>query len=251
MKTEHIPPSVTPLLECRSDLRQTLIRRPWPDALIPRQSNLMRLSCLGILDLRLDWHDLIVDPSFLLRPLGLLIRRSRKSILTFSGHVEIASNILARLAHGLQTILGLTLAHHQLLGELETQAAATSRHKLGSDGEADVDASKMDLVGNVLDGFEAGGTEAVDGGGGGSVGEAGCERGGTDEVRRAGVVDLHEVSLASGLTCLGEVGEWHGTVQGIRAVPRGGTFTYVTDTDVFDNLRVDLALVQHLHHNLI
>jgi hypothetical protein len=28
-------------------------------------------------------------------------------------------------------------------------------------------------------------------------------------------------------------------------------FTYVTDTDVFDNLRVDLALVQHLHHNLV
>jgi hypothetical protein len=179
----------------------------------------MHLSRLRILDLRLDWHNLIVDPSFLLRPFGLLIRPSCKSILTFSGYVEIASNILARLAHGLQTILGLTLAHHQLLGELETQTAAASRHKLGSDGKADVDAPKMDLVGNVLDGFEAGGTEAVDGRGGGSVWEAGCERGGTDEVRRAGVVDLYEVRLASGLTSSRGVGEWHETVQGTRAVP--------------------------------
>jgi len=48
----------------------------------------------------------------------------------------------------------------------------------------------MDLVSNVFDSLEAGGAEAVDGGGGGGVGKAGGKGCGTDVVGGAGVVDL-------------------------------------------------------------
>ena len=75
------------------------------------------------------------------------------------------------------------------------EATAAGGHGLGTHGDSDVDGSFADLVRDVLDGFEAGGAEAVYGGGAGGVGDSGCEGGGAELVRGAGVVDLEGVSI--------------------------------------------------------
>lgn len=45
------------------------------------------------------------------------------------------------------------------------EAVTTRRHGLGTDSDTNLDATHADLVGYILDGFEAGGAEAVNGGG--------------------------------------------------------------------------------------
>jgi hypothetical protein len=77
-----------------------------------------------------------------------------------------------------------------LLMEGFLEAITAFRHGLGADCEADLNATITDLVGDVLNGFETGGAEAVDGRGGGGVGEAGCEGCGADEVGGLAVADL-------------------------------------------------------------
>ena len=71
------------------------------------------------------------------------------------------------------------------------EAVAAGGHHFGADGDADVDVAERDLVGNVLGCFQARGAEAVDGGGGGGVGDAGSEGGGTDDVGGFAVIDLN------------------------------------------------------------
>jgi len=82
------------------------------------------------------------------------------------------------------------LALQQFFAEIETLAGGGRGHAFAADGEADVNAAEVDLVGDVLHGFETGGAEAVYGGGGGGVGEACGQGGGTDVVGGTGVVDL-------------------------------------------------------------
>lgn len=182
---------VTILLERWSDLAQTLIRRPRPDSLILRERNLLGLSTLRVLDLDLDRANLIIEPALLLRLLRLLVTPCSKLILCLSANVKVGADVLGRLAHGLQAVLCFAL--EQLFAEVKPLACGGRGHAFTADGEADVDAAKVDLVGNVLHGFEAGGAEAVDGGGSGGVGEAGSEGGGANVVGGARVVDLGSV----------------------------------------------------------
>lgn len=74
-------------------------------------------------------------------------------------------------------------------GFLETVAAFA--HGLGANRDADFDATGYDLVGDVLDGFEAGRAEAVHGGAASGGGVAGCEGGGTADVGCFAVADLY------------------------------------------------------------
>lgn len=61
---------------------------------------------------------------------------------------------------------------------------------LGADGDTDLDGAALNLCGNVLDGLEAGGAEAIDAAGGGGGGEASGKAGGADVVGGFGVRDL-------------------------------------------------------------
>ena len=70
------------------------------------------------------------------------------------------------------------------------EAVASFGHRFGADGDADVDAAGDDLVGDILDSFEAGGAEAVYGAGGCGGGVAGCEGGGAGYIGCFAVGDL-------------------------------------------------------------
>lgn len=148
----------------------------------------MGLASLWVLDGRLDGHNLVVEPTSLLRLLGTVVRLRSVVVLHLAGDVEVGTNVLGGLTHGLKAVLGL--ASHEL-GHERAHGLGGSRHGLGTHGKTNVDAAHVDLVGNVLDGLEARRAEAVDGGGGGGVGEAGGERGRTDVVGGTGVVDLY------------------------------------------------------------
>ena len=56
-----------------ADLAQALKCSSIADALIPSQGNFAYLSGLGVLDLGLDWDDLIVEPACFLGPLSSLV----------------------------------------------------------------------------------------------------------------------------------------------------------------------------------
>lgn len=62
---------------------------------------------------------------------------------------------------------------------------AARGHQLCAHGDTDIDRAVGDLVRDILGGLQARGAEAVDGGGGGGVGESGSQGGGTDEVGSA------------------------------------------------------------------
>ena len=70
------------------------------------------------------------------------------------------------------------------------EAITAFRHGLGADCEADLNATITDLVGDVLNGFETGGAEAIDGRRGGGAWEAGSQARGANVVGSFGVGDL-------------------------------------------------------------
>lgn len=179
----------------RAHFAQALERGAPSRPLVLGERDLLLLAGLGILDRRRDRNDLIVKPARLLRPLRTLIRFRSISILRFSRDVKVVPDVLRRLSHGLQAVLGfLTL---QDLGvEGFGAAVAGVGHGLGADRDADVDASHADLVGDVLHGLQSRGAEAVDGGAGCGVGEACGQRCGADDVSCSRMTDL-STNLAS------------------------------------------------------
>lgn len=129
---------------------------------------------------------LLTIPGFL-SVLGSAVRLCCVTILLFTRDVEITPDVLGGLTHGLQAIAGVLVGVHDVVDEGPGQAVAASRHGFGADGDADFDGAAGDLVGDVLDGFEAGGAEAVYGGAGGGDGEAGGEESGAAVVGCFGV----------------------------------------------------------------
>lgn len=86
-------------------------------------------------------------------------------------------------------------------GLLESVASFT--HGLSANGDTDLDAAFGDLIGDVLCGLQSGGAEAVDGGSTRSVRDAGCKRGGADNVGGFAVADLFCLVLVA---CTSELG---------------------------------------------
>ena len=165
--------------ECRPDLRERLKCSPPPRSLVLTQCDFFLFSTLRILDLGLDRHDLIIEPSRLLRHLRSPITLRRESILRFPRDIEVLAHILRCLPHRLHAVCRF-LGFQDGFVEGLSEAVAACGHKFCADGEAAFDAAGRDLVGDVLHGFETRGAEAVYGGGGSGVGEAGREGGGAD-----------------------------------------------------------------------
>jgi len=208
--------------EGRSDFAEAFEGGAPSRAFIFGESDLLLLARLGILERRRDRDDLVVKPTRLLRPLRTLVRFRGVPVLRFSRDVEVLPDVLRRLSHRLQAILGF-LAFHD--GRVEGSGATPLfglAHRLGANRDTDIDASHADLVGDVLHGLQSGRAEAVDGGGGGGVGEASGQRCGADHVGCSRMTDLSTllVSLGCGPRC------WY-------------LGAYISDTDVFHHLRVD------------
>lgn len=161
-------------LERRLDLAQALERRPPPRPFVPRESHLLLLARLGILDLRGDGADLVVERARLLRLLGARIALRRVPVLQLPRDVEVAPDVLRRLAHGLQAVPRLAVGLHDLWYE-GLQAVAGGGHAFRADGQAALDGAHVDLVRDVLHRLEARGAEPVDRRGGRGAGEAGGE----------------------------------------------------------------------------
>ena len=70
------------------------------------------------------------------------------------------------------------------------EAVAALRHRFSANGDTNIDAAGDDLVGDVLDTFEARRAEAVYGGGPSCGGVPSCEGGGTNDVGGFSVGDL-------------------------------------------------------------
>jgi hypothetical protein len=87
----------------------------------------------------------------------------------------------------LQAVGGVLVGVDDFVGEGAGQAVPAICHGLGTDGEANVDCTGDDLVGNVLGGLETGAAEAVARVCCGRDGEASGERGGTNVVGGFGV----------------------------------------------------------------
>lgn len=62
------------------------------------------------------------------------------------------------------------------------ESVTTLGHGFGTDSDTDVNRAFGNLVGDVLHGFEARGTESVDAVGTGGMGEASSEHGSSDDV---------------------------------------------------------------------
>lgn len=176
--------------EGRSDFAEAFEGGAPSRAFVLGESNLLLLARLGILDRRRDRDNLIVKPTRLLRPLRTLVRFCSVSILRFSRDVEVLPDVLRRLSHRLQAVLSFLVFHDSRVEWSGATPFFRLAHRLGANGNTDIDTSHADLVGNVLHGLQSGRAEAVDGGGGGGVGEAGGQRCGADDVGCSRMTDL-------------------------------------------------------------
>ncbi len=165
---------VTKIWESRANLAQSLEGCAPSWSLILGQSNLLNVPSLGVLNLGNDWHDLIIEPSCLLRSLCTLITLCGKSVLLLTTDIEVFAHILGCLAHGLHAVSGLlVLEDLGVEGLLETVAA--NGHHLCAHGNTDIDIARCNLIRNVLCSLQSGGAESIYGGGGGCIWEAGSK----------------------------------------------------------------------------
>jgi hypothetical protein len=175
------------------------------DALVLCERDLLRLASLGVLNGGCDGRNLVVEPARLLRDLGTAVRLSGVPVLALTRDVEVLTDVLGGLAHGLHAVGGLGVLE-DLVDERALEAVAALCHALGAHGDTAFDGADGDLVGNVLHGLKARGAEAVQRRAGGGVGEARGEHGGADvvgglcvrDVTAADVLDNGGVELRLG-----------------------------------------------------
>lgn len=170
-----------PLGESSADLAEGLGGSSVANTIIPVHDDILNLTRLGILDLCLDRHNLILKPTGLLRVLGLLVATSGERIVLLTGDAELCRHILRRLAHGHVVLRGDGVLV-DTLGHLGSTAVGVGAHALRTHGDTNIDGACKDLVGDVLDGEQAGRAEAVGYRGGGGYGEAGSQDGGAGDV---------------------------------------------------------------------
>ena len=179
----------SPLREGNADLAQALRGGARADAVVLGEGDLLPLA-LGVLDPGLDGHDLVGEQTGFLGALGALEALGGVLVHLLAGHAEVSADVLARPAHGLHAVRGLLRLLGHLLVKGLIQRVTTNAHLLGAESNADLDGPAADGVGDVGNGLEARGAEAVQAGAAGCVGEAGGERGGAQLVSGLVVRDL-------------------------------------------------------------
>lgn len=153
-------------------------------ALILGQGDVLAIELDG------DGCDLVVEETSFLRSFRSSVALSCITILLFTGDVEVRANVLRCLTHGLHAVAGVLVGVHDVVNEGTGEGVTAGGHGLSAKGDTDLDGARGDLIGDVLNGFEAGGAEAVYAGAGGSDGEASGEEGGAAVVGCFGVGDL-------------------------------------------------------------
>lgn len=151
---------VPKLRERRPDLAQRLGRGAVANTLVLGQGDLLDLAGLGVLHLGGEGDDLVVEPAGLLRLLGAAERLRGVAVLVLAGDVEVRADVLGRLAHRLHAV-GSLLVLDDLLVERPREPVAIAGHDLGAHRNADVNRAQLDLVRDVLHGFQAGRAEPV------------------------------------------------------------------------------------------
>lgn len=140
-----------PLGERSADLAKGLGGSPVANTIIPVDDNILDLTRLGILNLRLDRHNLLLKPTRLLRMLCLLVAPSGELIVLLAGNAKLRRDVLRRVAHGHVILRGEGVLV-DALGHLGCTAVGVGAHALRAHGDADIDGAGEDLVGDVLDG---------------------------------------------------------------------------------------------------
>ena len=145
--------AVAPLREGRFDLGQRLVRSAPPRTFVLGERDGLLLARLRVLDDGGDGHDLIVEPAGLLRDLGPAERLVRVPVLHLARDVEVRTDVLACLAHGLHTVARL-LVLEDLVDE-GPRGLAAEAHGFRAQRQAALDGAHGDLVGDIVDGFQA------------------------------------------------------------------------------------------------
>ncbi len=158
--------SIAVLGEGRAYFAEGLIRGAPSGTLVFRQCNLFLLAALRVFDRGGDGHNFVFEPARFLRSFGPLVGFGGETVLRFSGDVEIPADVLGCLTHGLHAVDCILALEDFFMEGLGIPITAWCGHHLGADGNAAIDISEADLVGNVLGRFKARGTEPVHGGGG-------------------------------------------------------------------------------------
>ena len=166
---------VTKGREGRTNLGEALICGTPSWALILCQGDILHFSSFWVLDLRLDRHDLIIEPTRLLCHLSPSVRFRRISILALPGDVEILADVLTGLSHRLHAVRCF-LVLEDLRVEWAFQTIAADGHQLGAHSNTNIDRAIGDLGRDILGGLQAGGAESVDGGCSCGIGES-CSQG--------------------------------------------------------------------------
>lgn len=149
-------------LKSRPNLAQTFKRCPPPRTFVFGKPDLLLLTGLGVRNLRHNGTNLVVKNARLLCLLSTNIALGCISVLQLPCHIEVSADVFRSLAHGLQSISGLTLRLHNLWYE-GLQPLSGSGHAFCANGQSAFDRPHVYLVCNILDSLETGGTEAVDG----------------------------------------------------------------------------------------
>jgi hypothetical protein len=181
--------AVTVGKESGFDLAERLVRGSPPWTLVFGENDSLLLASLWVLDDGGDWDNLVVKPAFLLRDLSSPVAFVRVSVLHFTCDVEVLTNVLAGLAHGLHAVFGF-LVRENLIDKGTVQTVTAISHGLGTDGNTAGDATHANSVGDVLCGLETRRAEAVAGVGSGGVWETGSKCCGADVVGSLCVGDL-------------------------------------------------------------
>src|SRR4051794_41024079 len=109
----------------RPDLAQRLVCSSPSWAFVFCKSNIFLLAGLRVLDLDLNWHNLILKPARLLCNLSAPIALGRKPVLLLPTNVEVVAYILARLAHGLHAVAGVLSSSKDFIEEGTFEAITT------------------------------------------------------------------------------------------------------------------------------
>lgn len=162
------------------DLGEGLSGDTWADTVILGNSDLLPLVGLEVLELDLEWCDLLVEPASLLGRGGLLIRLCCESILLGTADATVLGHLLREITHSDGAVLSLWVSVQELAELGDSVWSVLQGHRLNTSTNADVNHAGRDCICNINAGLETRRALSVECANGGGIWKAGSESSSTE-----------------------------------------------------------------------